>query len=160
VAPIDADAPYLFGRQDAVMLNGAVLRLPPDAPLLSPLQELFEERIVPFWLEPDSRQAAAQSLRESGRTGLSHMPWGTAGPGALTALAKRHGVDHLAQPEAVFYPVPYSLAAWILNPDIQLTHVVRDGTVAVHLWNELIKDYKDAPAPPGSFLARLHAEGR
>lgn len=33
------------------------------------------------------------------------------------------------------------------------------NSLALHLWNELIRGFKDKPAPAGSFLARLHAEG-
>ena len=104
--------------------------------------------------------AAAQRLRESGRTGLAQMPWGSTGPIALTALARRFGLEAAALAPEIFYPVPWREAGWILDPGRKLGDVVRPGTVAVHLWNELIRNFKDAPAPPGSFLARLHEEGR
>ncbi|MDQ8755544.1 hypothetical protein RCO27_04815 [Sphingosinicella sp. LHD-64] len=158
--PIDSGEPYLFGRQSPAILNGAVLRPPPDSPLLEPLIRLFDETEIPFWLSPAEQDAAAIRLRETGRAGLSLMPWGTAGPGALTALAARAGFGSLALPEATFYPVSYQRAGWILNPAIRLDDVVRPETIAVHLWNELIKSCKEAPAPDGSFLARLQAEGR
>jgi hypothetical protein len=159
VAPIDAARPILFGRQSANVINGAVLRLPPDSPLLAALLALFDEQEVPFWLDPAEREAAARRLAETGRTGLSQMPWGTAGPNALTALARRMRVDDQALPESVFYPVPFRHAGWILNPGLRLEEAIRPETVAVHLWNALIKDIKDRPAPAGSFLARLQEEG-
>lgn len=158
--PLDDALPCLFGRQSANMLNGAVLRLPSDCPLLEPLIRLFDETEVPFWLSPAEQDAAEVRLRETGRTGLSLMPWGTAGPNALTALAGQAGLWHLALPETVFYPGPYQSAGWILNPALRLDDIARPDTVAVHLWNELIKRCKDAPAPAGSFLARLQAEGQ
>ena len=34
------------------------------------------------------------------------------------------------------------------------------GTVAIHLWNECIKGFKNEPAPDGSFLSRLKREGK
>ena len=37
--------------------------------------------------------------------------------------------------------------------------VHRESSVAVHLWNECIRTFKDAPAPAGSFLHRLQQEG-
>jgi len=159
VAPIDEARPSLFGRQSADELNGAVLRLPMDSPLLSPLIALFDETEVPFWLSETQQAAAALRLRESGRTGLSQMPWGSTGPIALSALTRRFGLEDAALPPDVFYPAPWRDARWILDPARKLDDVVRPGTVAVHLWNELIRGFKDAPAPPGSFLARLQGEG-
>lgn len=158
--PIDGTQPHLFGRQSPAALNGAVLRLPQASPLLDPLIHLFEETEVPFWLGPAERDAAAIRLRETGRTGLSLMPWGTAGPNALTALVGRAGLWSLALPESVFYPARFQSAGWILSPAIGLDDVARPDTVAVHLWNELIKGRKDQSAPTGSFLARLQTEGR
>lgn len=160
VAPVDGTRPNLFGRQSADELNGAVLRLPADSPLLPPLIALFDEADVPFWLSKAQHAAAAQRLREHGRTGLALMPWGSTGPIALTALARRFGLEAAALPAEIFYPVPWREAGWILDPARKLDDMVRPGTVAVHLWNELIRNFKDAPAPPGSFLARLHGEGR
>lgn len=159
VAPIDGERPTLFGWQSGQLINGAVLRLPADSPLLAPLVALFAEREVPFWLEPAEREAAAERLARTGRTGLGDMPWGAAGPLALTALARLFGLEALAVPRTVFYPMHFRQARWIGEPGIALEEVVRPDTVAIHLWNELIKDMKEAPAMPGSFLARLHAEG-
>jgi hypothetical protein len=50
-------------------------------------------------------------------------------------------------------------ADWIRNPGLTLERVTTSQTVAVHLWNERIKTFKEVPAAPGSFLARLQAEG-
>lgn len=156
---IDGERPTLFGLQDEATINGAVLRLPPDSPLLPPLIALFDEREVPFWLNPAERAAAEQGRDADGRLRLSNLPWGVAGPRALTALARRTGLFGKALPCPVFYPVPYQRAAWIRSPVIPLERVVGTTTVAVHLWNELIRGFKDEPATAGSFLARLQAEG-
>lgn len=159
LAPIDGARANLFGWQSGQLLNGAVLRLPADSPLLAPLIDLFAEREVPFWLEPAEREAAAARLARTGRTGLAEMPWGSAGPLALTALARRFGLEALAVPRPVFYPAHFREADWIEDPTIRLEQVIGPETVAVHLWNEVIRSFKERPAMPGSFLARLHAEG-
>ena len=78
---------------------------------------------------------------------------------AITALAQALGIDGEALPEPVFYPVPYPHASWLRDPAIRLEDVIGPATVAIHLWNALIAEFKDRPAAPGSFLARLHAEG-
>jgi hypothetical protein len=157
--PIAFESDHLFGWQDAALINSAVLRLPPQSPLLPPLLALFEKKQVPFWLP--RRQRLAWRLRRfaAGRAGLSDMPWGSSGPLAVTALARRYDLDHLALERDVFYPARWQDAAWIRDPSLCLEEVATPRTVAVHLWNELIRQWKDEPALPGSFLARLHREG-
>ncbi len=159
VRPIRLPDPYLFGWQQPDRINGAVLRLPAESPMLAALLEMFEEREIPFWLAAKARAVAEENLRRTGRICLELAPWGVAGPLALTALAARLNLSHLAQPQEVFYPRGWADAAWVLDPATDLDQVVTGRTLAVHLWNELIKDFKDAPAPEGSFLARLQAEG-
>ena len=157
--PLDGESPYLFGSFDSDWINGGVLRLPPDSPMLPPLLEIFDERRVPPWLPWRAKPAAYWRLLTSGRVGLSEMPWGVAGPRALTAVAKSKGLMGFALAEDVLYPVRWQDAAWILDPARSLEEVVTPRTVSVHLWNERIKHFKEEPAPPGSFLERLHQEG-
>ncbi|MBV9932055.1 MAG: hypothetical protein JO013_14080 [Alphaproteobacteria bacterium] len=159
VRPLDGLTGHVFGWAAPHHINTAVLHLPPDSPVLAPLLDLFDECDVPPWLPWRARAAAWLRLRRTGRSGLSHMPWGSAGPLALTWLAERHGLARCALPAPVFYPVHWDAAAWIRDPRWTLDGMLRPETRAVHLWNELIKGFKDGPAPPGSFLARLQAEG-
>ena len=159
LAPLDGESDYLLGCEAPGVINGAVLRLPADSPLLPPLIALFDEGEVPSWLPWRARLAARLRLAARGRTGLADMPWGTAGPKALSCLAARFGVADRALPVEVLYPVPWQEADWIVDPAASLDRKTGPRTVAVHLWNERIKAVKDRPAPPGSFLARLQAEG-
>jgi hypothetical protein len=160
LAPLDGAAASLFGEEAPGLINTAVLRLPPDSPVLPPLLALFEERSVPPWLPFRSRMAARLRLWRRGRSGLASMPWGSAGPKAFSYLARRHGLSRFALPSDTFYPAPWQDALWITDPDRSLDEIVTPRTVAVHLWNERIKQVKDHPARPGSFLARLQEEGR
>jgi hypothetical protein len=160
LAPLDGDSPCLFGEEAPGKINNGVLRLPPDSPLLPPLVALFEERSVPPWLPLRSRMAAHLRLWHRGRSGLAAMPWGSAGPNALSYLVRRHGMGDFALPPEILYPSPWQDALWIADPARSLDQVVTERTVAVHLWNERIKHVKNRPAPPGSFLARLQDEGR
>lgn len=159
VSQIDGDKAYLFGEQAPGTLNGAVLRLPADSPLLPRLLHSFEEMTTPHWLK--WRFYIPSRLRElvTGQADLARLPWGSIGPHALTALAKEHGVYGFAEPIERFYPIPWQGADWILDPAIALESIVTPGTVAVHLWNECIRSFKDRPAPEGSFLHRLQREG-
>lgn len=159
VAPIPTRAPYLFGWQDENLLNTAVLRIPADCTMLTDLLSIFDQNEVPFWLGWPHRLASRLRLRATGRTGVEFMPWGSAGPCALTAIARKHDRTGEAQARAAFYPVSCSDADWLRDPARPLEAVVGPETMAVHLWNQLIGKWKEDPAPPGSFLARLHEEG-
>lgn len=159
LAPIDSERPYLFGYESPACINNAILRIPPRSPMLPALIEPFEERVVPSWLPWLHRVRAAIRLAAHGKTDLSKMPWGSTGPRALSAMAVAHGLDHWALPQQVFYPAHYQNASWITDPGLELADVVSPDTIAIHLWNEVIKPYKDEPSAAGSFLARLHREG-
>jgi hypothetical protein len=155
---IDELQPYLFGEEASGVLNNAVLRLPASSPMLEPLLSPFAGE-KPYWLVP--RRKAISRVRERilGAPSIRSMPWGTTGPAALTAIARDHGFIADAQPQDVFYPMPWTRADWILDPKTKLQDVASDRTVGVHLWNEMIKRFKSKPAPPGSFLAQLQREG-
>ncbi len=157
--PIESDAPHLFGWESPHTINTAVLRIPAESPLLRSLLAIFEERQVPPWLPLRYRWAARFRKWRTGRTGLSQMPWGTAGPKALTALLKERGLTSAALPPSIFYPVPWQEAAWIRDPRNRLEDRIGPDTIAVHLWNEHIRAWKELPAPSGTFLERLQREG-
>lgn len=159
LAPLDMDSPYLIGEFEPGRVNGGVLRMPPDSPLLPRLIALFEERTIPSWVPLRARIAAAWRLTRTGRVGLADLPWGSTGPLALTALGREAGVLHHARSPDVLYPVRWEDAAWIIDPKRNLEEVTTERTLSIHLWNERIKAFKNDPAPPGSFLARIQAEG-
>jgi hypothetical protein len=157
--PLDSSQPVLIGEQEPGCLNGSVLRLPGDHPVLEQLIGLFEKDSIPPWLPPRSRLAAAIRRAWSGSANLSRMPWGVAGPEALTALGRPCGLLSVAEPPETFYPVRWQDAAIVTDPAIGLEDVTTSRTVALHLWNERIKSFKDSPAQAGSILARLQVEG-
>jgi len=158
IRPVDEQSEHLFGEERPGIINNAVLRLPPDSPLLDELIGPFEGR-VPAWLPPKHR-LGAQLRKWLGRgIDVGAMPWGTTGPAALTAAAKKCGLAALALPPSAFYPVPWEQADWIRQQRVDLQEMVGPETVGIHLWNECIKGFKDDCAPSGSFLERLQREG-
>ncbi len=160
LAPLARDEEtLLFGWQSEGRINNAVLRLPPDSPVLTPLLELMDEQTPPAWASPEEQAAMRERLSRTGRIGLEQGPWGIAGPLAVTATAQAFGLAGAAQPRDVFYPVHWRFATWLRKPGIRLDHFCTDRTRAAHLWNEIIKPFKDQPAEKGSFLARLQEEG-
>ncbi len=170
LARLDMERPYLFGKQivepprpwrrrQRESIAAGVLRLPADSPMLPPLLEQFERPGIPDWVTWYSAARANVRRLITGNFDLSRLPWGTAGPFAVTALAERYGLSSEALPIDVFNPVPWYQARWIVDPEVRLEDLVTDKTVGVHLWNECIKDFKDRPARTGSFLERLQREG-
>lgn len=158
--PLDGDRPYLLGEFEPGWYANGVLRMPSHAPHLDLLLEPFEEKRVPPWLPFRQRVAARLRQALSGRTGIEHMPWGSLGPRALTAVVNRLAIDVDPLAVDVLYPVRWQDAAWIADPNQRLEDKITPRTVSIHLWNERIKHLKEGPARPASFLARLFEEGR
>jgi hypothetical protein len=156
--PLDESREYLFGEQSPGLINNAVLRLPAHSAMLDDLVEPFSGR-TPRWLPKPAYWLSKMRERVTGAAHVGSMPWGTTGPSALTAAASKEGLLSHALPPSVFYPAPWEKAAWITDPAQSLDEWVTDATVALHLWNERIKGFKNAPPPKGSFLERLHREG-
>jgi hypothetical protein len=150
---------HVFGWESDDRLGNAVLQLPPGSPLLAPLIAIYEKPYVPPWIRlPDRVRAHWRQLRD-GSVDLGRLPWGVAGPLALTALSRRFGLLGEAQPRTVFYPYHYSEATWIFDPAISSADHIRPETAALHLYNRMISARKNDAAAPGSFFDRLQQEG-
>ena len=159
LAPLDGRAPCLFGEQGDGIINNAVLRLPANSPALPALLKPFEDGAPDELSWPEKWFKRARQL-VAGRTNLTRLAWGATGPTAMTKAADAYDLSRFALPAEVFYPVPWEGFDWIRDPTVSLDDVVTQATVAIHLWNELIKDFKNEPAPEGSFLERLQREGQ
>src|SRR5687768_3104608 len=105
--PLDVESAYLFGKQAPGVLNNAVLRLAQDSPILPELLHPFRERVTPWWLPLRVRLSAKLRELVFGTADLGGLPWGSTGPLALTALARKHSLVPEALPENAFYPVPW-----------------------------------------------------
>jgi hypothetical protein len=159
LAPLDGERLYLFGEQGGGVINNAVLRLPPDSELTAALLRVFEQPHAPSWLTAREKLASFARGKFRQPSNPARLPWGATGPRALTALVTELDLVRWALPPAALYPVAWPAAGWIADPRQRLEDVVSDATIAVHLWNELIKPLKARPPPPGSFLERLFREG-
>lgn len=153
--PVTVDGPFVAGRESERFLNGAVLKLAPDSPLLLDWLRMAASGRVPAWI-PFHRAPAAYLQQALGRSVLPRqLPHGTFGPKAITALAEIHGLTAAAQPEDVFYPVHPRFAERLWDPTYRLADVVTERTITVHLWNEKLKQLKHIPPPDGSIVADL-----
>ena len=139
--PPFAGDPFIFCRQaDAVstlLVNNAVLRLPPDDPAL---------------LELIATAEAAADHDQS---------WGALGPFLLTPLLERHGLYGKALHPHVCFPVEPEQFWKLFLPEWRdwAEETVR-GAAFVHLWSEAIRwsgyDF-DAGPPEGSYLHQRFA---
>src|SRR6185503_20409471 len=67
--PLEEEEPYLLAEYEPGQIMSGVLRAPADSPLLLPLIALFDEKIVPPWLNSRARLAAHWRRLATGRTG-------------------------------------------------------------------------------------------
>jgi len=126
----------VYGRQaearGKALINNAVLKLPPDHPLL---------------LDLIRRAEAAADADQS---------WGAIGPFLLTDLAERHGVDQLARDESEFYPIDADRFYLPLLPaHYDAVAKATKKSTFLHLWSAMFErsGYDLWTAPPiGSFL--------
>ncbi|TGQ29442.1 glycosyltransferase [Mesorhizobium sp. M00.F.Ca.ET.216.01.1.1] len=156
--PVNIEGACLFGLEDETLINGAVLYLDAGLPMTAELESLFRINYVPPW----TRMRRARKARFKRFIGLqvrpADLPWGTFGPGALTALAHKYRLFECALPRQVFYPLHFGQARAVYDPAFSLDVILREETLTLHLWNEMLRDLKHRPPPAGSPLAKLYAE--
>jgi hypothetical protein len=131
--PIE-DADYIFGWQSKRSIANAVLKLPPDCPVLAALRAIKDTPdFVPPWSK--RRKRRLEWLRgPAPAIPLEDLPWGTIGPDALTYYARRFHVDHLASPIDRFYPVYGLQAPLLFDPGLSLDELITPRTDAIHLY--------------------------
>jgi hypothetical protein len=114
------------------LINNAVMRLPPDHPVL------------------DEMLAKAEALVDV------DMSWGAIGPFMLTEIAEKHEIYGLARDPSDFYPIGPDQFWQVLLPSYRETvHAAVAGATFLHLWSELLRrsTYDMARRPPvGSYL--------
>lgn len=154
--PLTGLGDHIYAWQDDHIINGAVLKLPPDGKVLKSLTDLARARVVvgPYWRRRDKAIQIARAL--VGRAvPIGKLEWGIIGPRALTHYLKKNGLDEKARPQAVFYPIPFTEAQDLFNRDAaEIEARLGPETLAVHIWNDMIKELKKTAPPPGSFIDR------
>jgi len=149
---------YVIGWQTPTSLNGAVLRMPSGSPALGWLKSIFAERspLLP-WLDPAEAAEFARRRKAGEDFDLGDLPWGVAGPRALTHVFRAMGLSWNARPPCVFYPVPFHRGPALLQKT-DLRAFISPNTLTVHLWNEALRHFLDRRVR-GSPVDRLLTEG-
>ncbi|KKB77861.1 hypothetical protein VW35_14540 [Devosia soli] len=164
VRPIVDLPDYLFAWERPGSVNGAVLYMRPDAPLLADLLTVFETEKRPLFephLPPLRRVEVAIRRLVGDRVTPEHMQYGATGPMALTHFVGKHGLTNAVRPSAVFYPVPYEGIPALMKAGSTLEAAIKPETLGVHLWRSQLTDRGRAGLPlpeTGSALAKLCAK--
>jgi hypothetical protein len=166
VRPIPAPKDYLMAYERPGSVNGAVLFIPHDAPLLDDLLGIFADGERPL-LEPHlplGRRLEVAAKRLLGRkVPAEYMQYGATGPFALTHYVKKHGLLGKVQPSEVFYPIPYEGIPGLMQAGSSINPAITEKTLCVHLWSSQLtrrgRTGMPVPEPDSALAALCAAEG-
>ncbi len=137
--PLDMDEQNLFGyesmERERGRLNGAILRLAPDSPLLEGMLKFMEDEFpLPQWLSPAMRREANERRRAGNPMHVSEMPWGIWGPLGISSVARQTGeIKHAKLPE-FFYPVHFKERRKLFRRPIEVQRCLTDNSYTIHMW--------------------------
>lgn len=152
--PIIRTQSDVFGWQDELRINGAVLYLAQEGKLLADIMAFVAEEfpIPAFYSERVKQQLAAR--KHAGQTvHVKYLPWGVWGPDALTHYIGVNGLAKAAKPPPVFYPVHWSHAHHVFSSHYDITEKLQPETLAIHLWNAVLR--KSSTASPDATPGKL-----
>jgi hypothetical protein len=161
VRAIDGPPDYLFAWERPGSINGAVLHIPADAPLLADLMTIFTQEKRPLLephLPPLRRYEVAIRRLFGDRVTPEHMQYGATGPMALTYYIQKHGFKDQVRSAATFYPVPYEAIPELIKSGSSVETAVTPETLGIHIWRSQLtnRGRGDMPLPEAkSALASL-----
>ena len=154
IRPLELMGDYIFGWEGPRSINGAVLKLPAGSAMLEELRNIPERNWCPPYFGPRSKlNYYLQRLK--GPVELEDLPWGSAGPGMIAHLAKKHGLLGLTQPVEVFYPLPYTEARKLYGPAEAIEQLIKPNTLAIHMWHSSLGELATKPPATGSYIDKL-----
>jgi hypothetical protein len=126
--------PIALARQDATLVNNAILKFPAGHPAM---------------------QFAYDTAVARGR----NVKWGQAGPKLVTQIVQRFDLERWLAPSQSFYPISWQQFAVLLRPSKRDAVAARTaGATFLHLWNDMFRRAgynKDCRPPAGSYLREL-----
>lgn len=147
---------HVFGIVRKRKICPAVLRLPPDSPVLASMIDFVQQPVIvpPWWrFHKRAKQKVAALFGKHQR--FYEFGYAQVGPRLVTYSLTTAGLLPLAQPSDVFYPIDYRHTARFFDPGDEVERSFTARTRAVHLFNNTLKEFKRQPPPPGSFIARM-----
>lgn len=152
-------APSLFEPKGSI--NGAVMRLPANSPLLDDLDAVFSgrrDRLLEPHLPFFRRVEVAVRRLLGEQVAPEDMQYGATCPFALTYFVPKRGLLDQVLPPEIFYPVPYRDIAKLLEPGQRLDDLVSARSHGLHIWRSQLtnRGRADISTPPdGSILFDL-----
>jgi hypothetical protein len=163
VQPIKGPPDYLMAYERPGSINGALLHIPADAPLLDDLLGIFNTEARPLFEPhlPLFRRLEVAARRMFGeKVTPEYMQYGATGPMALTHYVKARGLLDRVLPSTAIYPIPYEGIPGLMVPGSSVDGAIKSDTLTVHLWRSQLtaRGRADMPPPPqGSAMAELCA---
>lgn len=151
--PFDFTEDYVFGLEYEGSVNNAVLLAPPASQMVRDLNTLPATNRKPAWFGPKRSLLYYIDRLRRGTITVDELAWGTYGPGMVSYLIKKHGLQTYRQPPEVFYPVRYADARKLYEPAGIVEAMLTPQTYAIHLYHSRLGELKKAPPQPGSYLA-------
>jgi hypothetical protein len=167
IKPLVPLSEYVFGLMSLKKLNGAVLRLPSDCPMIGDFAAaITADPLRTPWaslrrrLRRDIEILMGQSQPHPSAVG------GSIGPRALTYFVRKHDLLKHAMPPDVYYPLAVEEAPLLVNPDPSgVAAKLTARTILIHLWRShidhlgLVSRLPPATSYMGEACARLGVGG-
>ncbi|WP_018632083.1 glycosyltransferase [Neomegalonema perideroedes] len=163
--PFGFPSEHVFAMETAEVVGSAVLGLPQDSPALAALAAYKPEtRGLPPHLKGLQRLRYGWRSLLAGGLPISHWPWGSVGPQALTRSLRETGEIRHALPPSAFYAVPMEEVARFCDPEGLEPARIPSEAYGLHLWANKLRQHlarqHGGRAPEGSYVARLVEEAR
>jgi hypothetical protein len=140
IKPLVPRSEYVFGLMSPKKLNGAVLGLPSDCPMIGEfIAGITADPLRTPWasfrrrLRRDIEILLGQSQPHPSAVG------GSIGPRALTYFVRKHDLLKHAMPQDAYYPLAVEEAPLLVDPDPSgVAAKLTAETVLIHLWRSQI----------------------
>lgn len=153
--PVEPLGDHLFGWESALVVNNAILSLPPASPIIAEILDMFRPNAIPAWIGLN-RKRQLWMKRLVGRTFYPQdHRFATFGPTALTYLVRKYGLLERAAPVEVYYPLSYDDALLAFEPGASLEPFITERSVTLHLWHNRLGELLHTRPPSTSPLGRM-----
>ncbi|MBB5516703.1 hypothetical protein FHS89_002743 [Rubricella aquisinus] len=155
---IDFDTTYLFAEPNGPTTPIGILRLPSASPALAGMLDyVLSPNPTQPWRGAKRHRANAERIARGERWGIESLPWGCAGPRAMTHFLTQTGEVAHALPSHVFYPLGVDQLWMLHDPNVIDPEVERTGSHSVHIYGhqkKLLANRAGGLPVPGSYLDR------
>ncbi|MEL6583579.1 MAG: hypothetical protein AAFQ36_07070 [Pseudomonadota bacterium] len=155
IRPLMPHDGYLLGFIKEQRVGNSVMALPSESPALAQmLSFVTAQNPIPPWVKGDKRAAFEARIAAGERWDITALPWGMAGPKALTYFLAQSGETPHVSAQPTYYPVGQGTMQHLLDPS-QGTRIAFPQTKAVHVFGynrQVMADLHHGLPPAGSWL--------